>query len=306
MDKKGKFNIKAVSKLVGLSDHTIRAWERRYSALTPERTNTNRRLYSEEDIEKLSLLSEAVNSGHTISNIANYNIPDLRRLTKKNIDSQNANEINAEESFTELIKQSIGSIIEFDRAGFEKYLMQASLEFSKQKMLTGFIIPLLTEIGELWANGKIRIMHEHFASSVLRTFTGNLIDGNLNPAEAPKLITTTPEGFFHELGALIAAVYAMDFGWNSVFLGPNLPAEEISAAVIKNKATAVLLSLIYPKDEPHTGNQLHKLRKYLGENFPIILVGQSASSYAKFSNENGCHLIDKIVDLKDVLQEIRS
>jgi|YelNatPaOPRAMG01_1025707.scaffolds.fasta_scaffold00094_52 DNA-binding transcriptional MerR regulator/methylmalonyl-CoA mutase cobalamin-binding subunit len=305
MENRKKYNIKAVSKLTGLSDHTIRAWERRYSALTPERTETNRRLYSDEEIEKLSLLADAVKSGYTISGIANYNVSELQELIKKKYNTSAQSKIIIENSFSELIEQSLKYIKEFQRENFEKILMQVSINFSRQKMLVGFLIPLLHQIGELWANGNMRIVHEHFAASVLRTFLGSLLEGNISPNDAPKIITTTPEGFLHELGALLAAIYAIDFGWNAIFLGPNLPAEEISAAVIINKANVLLLSLVYPKDEPSFVNQLRKLRKYLGENFPIILTGQAASSYKTFNDEVGVYFINKITELNGILEKIR-
>ena len=69
--RKQMHTIKFVAIHTGISPHTIRAWERRYSALSPDRTATNRRLYSTTDIEKLSLLQRAVQAGHSIGQIAN-------------------------------------------------------------------------------------------------------------------------------------------------------------------------------------------------------------------------------------------
>nr|MDA3860741.1 MerR family transcriptional regulator [Melioribacteraceae bacterium] len=275
---KNKYNIKAVCKITGISEHTIRAWERRYSSVTPERTETNRRVYSENDIEKLSLLFEAVKNGYTISNISDHTTSKLRLLLNKIVEPSKNQEIIANQYFQNLIVESISLISKFKRNEFEKLLLQISVDYSKHQMLIEFIIPLLDKIGVLWETGKIRVIHEHFAVSVLRTFLGNLIESNPNHENAPKIITTTLEGFTHELGALIAALYAMDFGWEPIFLGANLPPEEITAAVNENNAKAVLLSLVYPGDDPHAGNQLRKLRKYLGNAFPIILTGYSAKS----------------------------
>src|SRR5579871_2950965 len=76
--------IKFVAQHTGLSAHTIRAWERRYAALSPERTATNRRLYSTDDMEKLSLLRRAVQAGHNIGQIARLSLSDLQRLLAQN------------------------------------------------------------------------------------------------------------------------------------------------------------------------------------------------------------------------------
>ena len=75
-----KHSIQVVSRLSGLSPHVIRVWEKRYGAVTPVRTGTNRRLYSEEEIQRLRLLSRATAAGHRIGVIAHLGIRDLERL----------------------------------------------------------------------------------------------------------------------------------------------------------------------------------------------------------------------------------
>ena len=74
MEKVYKYPIKVVSQMTGISEFVIRAWEKRYDAVIPSRTESNRRLYSEEDIEKLRLLNDAVQKGHNIGGIARLNI----------------------------------------------------------------------------------------------------------------------------------------------------------------------------------------------------------------------------------------
>jgi len=74
--------MKAVAARTGISSHTIRAWERRYGALSPARTPTNRRLYSAEDVEKLVLMRRAAEAGHSVGQIAGLTIEELRRLAR--------------------------------------------------------------------------------------------------------------------------------------------------------------------------------------------------------------------------------
>lgn len=305
MENSSKYNIKSVSVLTNLNIHTIRAWEKRYSAVTPERTDTNRRMYSKADIEKLNLLSDALRNGHSIGAIAQLSVEELRSLIP-NTFNQTITSTKPESKFQNLISESIFHISNYDYKNFENILLDSSVNYSRQSMLIDFVIPLLEEIGQLWETGKIRVTHEHFAVTVLRTFLGSLIDNNLNPPTAPKILTTTPEGFLHELGALISALYAMDFGWNAVFLGANLPAEEISAAAKANGVSAILLSLVYPEDDPRTGKQLRKLRKYVGEDMHILISGQSAIGYLKYIEETDSLLVQKLSELPSVLKSIRT
>ncbi len=300
---KNKYNIKAVSKITNISEHTIRAWERRYNAVTPDRTDTNRRLYSDENLQKLNLLSELVHMGHSIGLIANLSKEELKEMLPEKEDlrtpaqSENYNE--------DLIAQSLNFIQRFDYSNFEKLLQDSSVKLSRPKLLIEYIIPLLSRIGELWEVGSLRVTHEHFATEIIRTFLGSLFDNNMNPSTSPKLISTTPEGFSHELGALISALYAMDFGWNAIFLGANLPPEEISNVALENNVDAILLSLIYPNDDPRTGKQLRKLRLYIGDRIPIIISGQAAKAYTPFIEEIKGNLVEHLTDLNFILQSIR-
>lgn len=305
MEKKLLHNIKSVSLLTNLNVHTIRAWEKRYSAISPQRTDSNHRLYSSEEVEKLNLLAKAVNAGNAIGNIARLSLEELKTLLPNNSEQSVVN-ISDNKSYEELISNSILFIEKFDQKRLENLLIENSVNLSKHNLLVNFIIPLLDRIGMLWETGKIRITHEHFAASILRTFLGSLLDNNANPENAPTILTTTPEGFLHELGALIYALYAMDFGWNAIFLGPNLPAEEILSAVKTSNVNALLLSLIYPNDEPRTGSQIRKLRKNLNNNFPIIFCGQAANAYSKFITETNSYLVNKLSDFPPVLNQIRA
>ena len=80
MEKMYKYPIKVVSQITGLSVFVIRAWEKRYEVVTPSRTDTNRRLYSEEDIEKLKLLNEAIHNGHNIGGVASLSVNELKTI----------------------------------------------------------------------------------------------------------------------------------------------------------------------------------------------------------------------------------
>ena len=54
------YSIRAVAEQTGLSAHTIRAWEKRYGAATPARTDSNRRMYGPDEVRRLRLLKGAV------------------------------------------------------------------------------------------------------------------------------------------------------------------------------------------------------------------------------------------------------
>ena len=112
----------------------------------------------------------------------------------------------------------------------EAALLHARVALSHTAFIETLIMPLMQNIGELWREGTLRIMHEHLASAIVRSLLGSLVTTAGAPPTAPYLIVTTPAGQLHEIGALIIASVASTEGWRVTYLGPNLPAEDMAAA----------------------------------------------------------------------------
>ena len=73
------YRIGAVCRLTGLSPHVLRIWEKRYGVVTPGRSSSQRRLYTDEDVRKLSLLKTLVDRGQAIGSLISLDIVDLQR-----------------------------------------------------------------------------------------------------------------------------------------------------------------------------------------------------------------------------------
>jgi len=141
--------------------------------------------------------------------------------------------------------------------------------------------------------------------AVVCRFIGNLRTSFQVSAAAPHVVATTPAGQLHEIGALLATVVATSEGWNSTFLGPNLPAEEIAGAVAQKGAKAVLLSIVYPGDDPHLGGELVKLRRLLGDDIALLVGGRAASHYQRFLHRAGATTLANLSELRDCLNSLR-
>ncbi len=302
------YPMRLVIKRTGLTAHVIRAWERRYSAVTPLRTETNRRLYSDEDIQRLNLLRLATTAGHSISQIARLPADQLRDLipaqpTRSEAPQTGQPGAGKPEDFLEETVQAVQTM---DGEGLESALMRASVALSLPALVEDLIAPMLHRIGELWRLGKVRAANEHLASAVVRTLLGNIKESHRVNDEAPRLVATTPAGQWHELGALIATVTAAAEGWRALYLGANLPAHEIAAAANENRVRAVALSIVYPPDDPHLGNELRQLRRFLAPEIALLAGGRAARHYTTDLQEVGAHIIDGTVTLRAVLERIRS
>lgn len=279
-----KHSLQTVANKTGLSPVLIRAWENRYNAINPERSSSNRRLYAEEDVEKLKLLKIATDNGHLISTIAHLSIENLYELVlEDNKDKNYKFDKSVSSAFEAKINQKIDDLIdlikELDTQNFSQALNLLSVDFNQTVIIEEIIIPILKKMGGMWEKGDLKIVHEHFATSQIRNYLSNIIESVNISDSAPLIIITTPKGQYHELGAFIAAAVAVSEGWKVTYLGPNLPSEEISYAVEKLNPDAVYLSIIYPFDDPQIESELKNLRRNINDNTSILVGGRAVWSY---------------------------
>jgi methanogenic corrinoid protein MtbC1 len=275
--------IGVVASRTGLPQDLIRAWERRYEAVTPGRGETGRRLYSDQDIEKLRLLRRALAGGRRISDVAALSIEALRGLVAGDREEPAAEILPANElpaprtvSPEALLAEAIEALEALDRRGLERALAEASVQLSAPDVRQRIIVPLLDTIGRRWQDGSLRIVHEHLASTIVRSFMTASRNGH-NREHAPRIVITTPAGQHHELGAMMAAAIADESGWDVYYLGANLPAEEIAAAVRQLGAHAIALSVVY-RDGDHSGEEILRLRELVGD-VPIFVGGRASDAF---------------------------
>ncbi|MBK7092550.1 MAG: cobalamin-dependent protein [bacterium] len=117
------------------------------------------------------------------------------------------------------------------------------------------------------------------ATAIIRNHVGALLASMRYPINRPSIVVATPAGQLHELGALVVAVAAALEGWRPVFLGSNLPADEIAGAVQKSGARAIALSVVFPFDDSKLPAELSRLRRILPESVSIMIGGRTAEAY---------------------------
>lgn len=303
----GRHSIAVVSRRTGLSQLVLRAWERRYEAVVPARTATSRRLYSDQDLEKLSLLSQLTNAGHRIGDIAPKSVEDLRKLAVENGVQAMAlasGSLDGAVDTADLLDSALEAIRNFDDRGLETILDRALLHLSKPVLRRELLVPLLSEVGNQWGDGRLRISQEHMASAIIGAFLTAMNARYQVLPGAPLVAVATPSGQYHEIGALLAASQAHESGWDVLYLGPNLPAEEIAAAARGRGVRAVMLSLVFPSSDPAVISQLRELRKLVGPDIPIVAGGQGAPSYQGVLSEIGAQVVDDLDALGVVLTSI--
>lgn len=279
--------IQAASISSGLSPHVIRIWERRYGALTPTRTGTNRRMYCEDEIERLKILRQLTENGHRIGNIARMETAQLQSMLTSTLARPSLNlttsfsvdAVTPLETEEQYVKSCIQAAKSYDSERLRRLLQRARLQFGQRCTMHRVICPLIIEIGQSWQDGQLRPSHEHVATSVVREVLMAPVPGSQTAPNAPEIVISTPAGEVHELGALLVTASARDLGWRVTYLGPNLPTEEIAACARARNVRAVALSVVYPDQCPVIQEKLRKIRSLLPESMALIVGGRAAAGY---------------------------
>jgi MerR family transcriptional regulator, light-induced transcriptional regulator len=238
-----RYRIGTLARLTGVTTHAIRIWERRYNALSPTRTAGGARLYTDADVQRLRLVKQLLERGYTISAVANLDVAELARLSPLEPAPTQAPSVENDGRARAVIDELLTAIAELDLERAGRTLLQAANAFSPHDLVLQVVAPTLNEVGQRWASGEICTASEHAASAMLRTQLGALLAAQPVNGRAP-VVCTTPAGEMHELGALLAAVLIAMHGRRAVYLGANLPAEQIAEAARLSKAGGVALSLV--------------------------------------------------------------
>ena len=300
-------SVRVASQRTGLSQHVIRIWERRYGAVTPHRTETDRRLYSEDQIERLRLLRALTEQGHSIGNIAKVSTEKLRgmaaEMTRENGSSQpHVAPVGRKEDF---LARALSAVEKLDSETLEATLKEANVAMGTQALALRLVGPLAERIGELWREGALSAAHEHFATAAIRVFLAQVTRQFASGVDGPVVIVVTPVGQLHELGALLAAMAAANLGWDVKYLGASLPAAEIAGVARQTQARAVALSVVYPEDDPRLEQELTQLREFVGRDVAIVVGGRAASSYKAALKRIDAKLCGDIKEYCDVLDSLR-
>ncbi len=299
--------IKVVTLRTGLTAHVIRIWEKRYGAVKPVRTETNRRLYSNEQIERLCLLRDITKSGHSIGNVAIMPTEELRELliesliTNRKAPRKQGTSTTAETYLDECIT----AVKELDSHSLEETLKYAMIELGAQNLLQRVIAPLIHAIGDLWSVGTLTAAHEHFASAIIRVFLGHAARPFARNSIAPVIVIATPTGQIHEMGALLCGAAAANLGWLVTYLGASLPAAHIAGAARQTKARVVALSLVYPSYDPQIAEELKCLRELLPSDIALIVGGRAMTDYHEVLESIGAIQVKELEQLASVLKDLR-
>ncbi|NBX75757.1 MAG: MerR family transcriptional regulator [Proteobacteria bacterium] len=299
--------LKSVAEMLGVSPHTLRAWEKRYGAVKPGRSESGRRVYSHEEVERLLLLGELVKQGHSISQIAHLSDKKLSGLNARKSLIEEVREGELSPSPRDHLQAMLEALHHFHLEALDRQLDWAALSLSCREFILEVVAPLMKEVGILVQKKKMSISQEHALSSILRSHFSETLkvlqnhQTSLASKGSGTLLLTTPEGDQHEFGILLGAALCANIGVPAFYLGPSMPAKDIAESVKRLKSSVVILGNLPTVDlqrEEQLKQFFQELDHQLSPQVEIWIGGKTHPVSQNFSKNRKIEFLSNLQDFE--------
>ena len=302
--------IQVAARRCGLSVDLVRAWERRYQAVKPKRSPSGQRLYRNEDIERLRLLTRATHAGRRIGNIAQLSNAQLTTMVEE--DEQAAALIPSAsptrprtESVMAHFDECSEAIDALDLQRLSSILNDAEKTLDEPFMQEELIVPLVQHLRDKCRQGSTRMAQVQMALSIIRGHLVHYISKPNRRGVTPlRTVIAGTLSQTDELPLLHLAVAARAFGWQPLYLGTGLPADEIAFAAEHGQALCTVVTVTQTEDALIL-NELRKLRHSVPKAHPILLQGTNLIPYQGVIADARIHAMHNFSELRVALDRIR-
>ncbi|MBR9988948.1 MAG: MerR family transcriptional regulator [Gemmatimonadetes bacterium] len=295
--------IGVVARRTGLSLHVLRAWQRRYGAVVPVRTEGGQRLYSDLDVQRLRLLRQVTDAGRSISQVAQLGVDELSALSAADADGAGP-QPRGDDHSAAILDACLGAAERMDAGVLNGSLMRAAVSLRPGEFLGDVVIPLLHEVGERWHAGSLGAAQEHVVSEAVRRALWWVMEAYVDQDGGPVLVATTPEGEQHELGVMAASVVALEEGWRVMYLGASLPASEIAHTALRVDASVIALSLVNDELMDAVAVEVAGLCDALPAGAVVLVGGRAAAADRARLERAGARVVTDLEALREVLHGI--
>ena len=275
LDKVSHYQIADLERLTGVKSHTIRIWEKRYGIINPHRTPTNIRYYDDVQAKKLLKISTLLESGLKISKIADLSDKELNSKIGEAQKSNNEDIIS-----TGFINELVSAMLGFDETEFNRTFSNTVVKLGVFQAMLRVFYPFLRKTGVMWSMAEAMPIQEHFATSIIRKKLISAIDGLPIPTKkGKKFVLFLPPDEWHETGLLFSEYIIRSNGYQTVYLGQNVPLENLKEVVASTKPTHLFTIYITRRGQQQVQSEI----KYLAKTYPSLKLFISASSLVKNS-----------------------
>ncbi|HET7117287.1 MAG TPA: MerR family transcriptional regulator [Hanamia sp.] len=289
-----QFSISQLEKFSGIKAHTIRMWEQRYNALTPNRSEGNTRYYDNEQLRRLLNIVSLSNQVYKVSELCT--MPD-KQLFKLVEELKNEPQNETDEYF---VSQLIAAGLNYDEFHFDKIFSHCLLRYGMKDTYLKVIYPVLVRTGIMWTCDGLAPANEHFISNLFRQKLLTAIDGLPPPKPGSESwLLFLPENEFHEIGLLLSHYLIRLSGKKVIYLGSNVPTQSLIQAVKEISCNNLLFFLIHRDSEKEMQQYLNGLCNRFKEK--NIYVAGNQSLFNQLKKARNIFFLSSIDDLEQQL-----
>jgi len=283
------YSIKDLEKLTGVKAHTIRIWEQRYKLITPQRTDTNIRFYTDEEVKRLLKVAALYHQGMKISKIASMSEYEINACIL-DIELSPGNEHAVLEKLTL-------AMMELSEESFLTIFNQCIAERGFKDTMLQLVYPFLQKVGVMWQVGDVHPAQEHFISNLIRQKLMAAIDKLYRPKQESdtKIILFLPEGELHELGLLFYSYLLQDMNYHVIYLGQSVPPEDLLKVAKKYQCRLFVTSVINPAALDSFSEAASLLQTNLGNDITLYVAGSQLDHLTS-------SIIRKIPNIQDFIR----
>jgi MerR family transcriptional regulator, light-induced transcriptional regulator len=296
------YRIRAVARLTGLAPELIRAWERRYGLIRPERSTGQYRLYSDREVALLRGAKALVDRGLAIGEVARLGNDRLLEAAAHIEPPVDDTAPPAAAPVQEAIDEAVAAITRFDRERVDAVLGRFAATLAPMSLCRQVLLPLLREIGLGWFRGELTVAMEHFGSALVRARILRTLERLPRAPGGPRVVCACPAGELHEGALLTFAVHAAAAGWEVIYLGASVPDHDLIDTVQRVQARLLALSVTMDGSEPRVQSLVRALRTRVPSALRIIVGGAGAVAHRALFEEAGLEVAEDV----DVALTVRS
>ena len=270
-------SIGELSRLTGITTHTLRVWEKRYGSPCSQRLPSGHRRYPKEDIPRLRAVSKALESGYRASKVVPGTLEELHGLMGlKHLIDKNQNSGQKNTSNQLLIERWISLIHDFHDDALLQSFHEKWSQLGPLNFIVHLMAPLIAEIGKAWELEELTISQEHFATECIVSFLTNKWRQLNIRKEGWTILMATLPGETQLLGMLMATVIASLSGGKVIFLGPNTPLEDVVLTAKNQQPRLICFSISCILNPLETEEKIYQIKNDLKNKISIVCGGKGA------------------------------
>ncbi len=247
------YKIGEIEAITGIKAHTIRIWEKRYDLLLPNRSATDMRKYTDEDLRYLLNVAILNKSGYKISKISKFSSKQLEKVVIQEFDSDDV---------TKVVDRLIIHIIDLNQNQFVIDIENQIQKIGFDECFHSVMVPFLNKIGNMWQSGSLTTSKEYFSTNLIRQIImRNVTSLRFHSKSENSIILFLSEHESHDIELLYYYHKLRETNIKTYYLGQHVPYHALCEFIERTGSDTLITNWVTGVDERNMINYFKKLKR---------------------------------------------